>query len=316
MKLSAIAKIVNADFNEKDKEITGINTLKDASNNELSFISNSKYVKDIASSQAGAILVDKKNKEHVPLGCVALVVKNPYWAMATLSKYFSPQIESLDASDAEIGEGSLISQKAEIAKGAKIGKNCTILAHVYVGSNSIIGDNTVIYPNTTIYRDCIIGRDCIIHSNTAIGSDGFGFATNKLGEHKKIYQNGNVRIEDDVEIGSNVSVDRAVFGSTVLRKGVRIDNLVQIGHNCDIGEYCVFVAQSGSAGSSKFGRNVVMGGQSAVAGHLEIAAFSTFAARSGITNNIKESGKTFGGFPLLEQRTWLKLQVKIARLLK
>ncbi len=316
MKLSAIAKIINANFSEKDKEIASINTLKDASNNELSFISNTKYVKDISSSKAGVILVDEKNKEHVPSGCVALVVENPYWAMATLSKSFAPQIESLDASDAEIGEGSLISQKAEIARGAKIGKNCTILAHVYVGSKSVIGDNTIIYPNTTIYRDCIIGSDCIIHSNTAIGSDGFGFATNKLGEHKKIYQNGNVLIEDDVEIGSNVSVDRAVFGSTILRKGVRIDNLVQIGHNCDIGEYCIFVAQSGSAGSTKFGRNVVMGGQSAVAGHLEIAAFSTFAARSGITNNIKESGKTFGGFPLLEQRTWLKLQVKIARLLK
>jgi UDP-3-O-[3-hydroxymyristoyl] glucosamine N-acyltransferase len=236
--------------------------------------------------------------------------------MATLSKHFAPVIEDDSLPEAVIGEGSRISSKAEIAKGAKVGKNCTIMAHVYIGAEAVIGDNTIIYPNTTVYRDCVIGSDCIIHSNTAIGADGFGFATNKLGEHKKIYQNGNVVIEDDVEIGSNVSVDRAVFGSTLLKKGVRIDNLVQIGHNCEIGEYSVFVAQSGSAGSTKLGRNVVVGGQSAFAGHLNIAPFSTFAARSGITSDIKESGKTYGGFPLLEQRTWLKLQAKIARLLK
>lgn len=316
MKLSEIAKRIGAEFNGSDIEITSMNTLNDASSSQLSFISNSKYVKDVASSSAGAIIVDEKSKEYVPENCVALVVDNPYWEMAILSKHFAPAIEDDNLPDAIIGEGSKVSSKAEIAKGAVIGKNCTILAHVYVGSNSVVGDNVTLYPNVTIYRDCIIGSECMIHANTVIGSDGFGFATNKLGEHKKIYQNGNVILEDDVEIGSNTSVDRAVFGSTLLKKGVRIDNLVQIGHNCEIGEYSVFVAQSGSAGSTTLGRNVVVGGQSAFAGHLNIAAFSTFAARSGITNNIKESGKTFGGFPLLEQRTWLKLQVKIARLLK
>ena len=316
MKLQEIANIIGAEFSGIDVEITSMNTLKDATENELSFVSNAKYVKDIAISNAAAIIVDEKTKEFVPDNCVALVVENPYWEMAILSKSFAPLIEDDELPHAVIGEGSKVSSKAEIANGAKIGKNCTILAHVYVGAEAVIGDNTIIYPNVTIYRDCVIGADCIIHSNTAIGADGFGFATNKLGQHKKIYQNGNVVIEDDVEIGSNVSVDRAVFGSTLIKTGVRIDNLVQIGHNCEIGEYSVFVAQSGSAGSTKFGRNVVMGGQAASAGHLEVAPFSTFAARSGITNNIKESGKTYGGFPLLEQRTWLKLQVKIARLLK
>ncbi|MCD6173877.1 MAG: UDP-3-O-(3-hydroxymyristoyl)glucosamine N-acyltransferase [Sulfurimonas sp.] len=316
MKLQEIANIIGAEFSGIDVEITSMNTLKDATENELSFVSNAKYVKDIAISNAAAIIVDEKTKEFVPDNCVALVVENPYWEMAILSKSFAPLIEDDELPHAVIGEGSKVSSKAEIANGAKIGKNCTILAHVYVGAEAVIGDNTIIYPNVTIYRDCVIGADCIIHSNTAIGADGFGFATNKLGQHKKIYQNGNVVIEDDVEIGSNVSVDRAVFGSTLIKIGVRIDNLVQIGHNCEIGEYSVFVAQSGSAGSTKFGRNVVMGGQAASAGHLEVAPFSTFAARSGITNNIKESGKTYGGFPLLEQRTWLKLQVKIARLLK
>jgi len=316
MKLSKIASVLGCEFDAEDVEIVGMNALRDAQDNEVSFVANTKYIKDIQQTKAKAVIIPKDMLDHLPEGCVALVVENSYWSMAVLSKYFAPPIEDDTLPPATIGQGSRVSDKAEIANGAKIGKNCTVLAHVYIGANAVIGDNTVIYPNVTIYRDCVVGDDCIIHANTAIGADGFGFATNNLGEHKKIYQNGNVVIEDDVEIGSNVSVDRAVFGSTLIQKGVRIDNLVQIGHNCNIGQYSVFVAQSGSAGSTKLGRNVVVGGQSAFAGHLEIAPFSNFAARSGITHDIKESGKTYGGFPLMEQRKWLRLQAKIARLLK
>ena len=316
MTLSSIATVLETGFDSTDIEITGMNALKDATSTEVSFVANSKYIKDIQTTKAAAVIVPASLVEHVPKSCIALVVENSYWSMAILSKHFAPAIEDDELPAAEIGEGTKVSSKAEIANGAKIGKNCIILAHVYIGAEAVIGDNTVIYPNVTIYRDCVIGNDCMIHSNTAIGADGFGFATNSRGEHKKIYQNGNVVIEDDVEIGSNVSVDRAVFGSTLIKKGVRIDNLVQIGHNCEIGEYSVFVAQSGSAGSTKLGRNVVVGGQSAFAGHIEIAPFSTFAARSGVTKNITESGKTYSGFPLMEHKLWLKLQVKIARLLK
>ena len=316
MRLSKIASILGCDFDFEDIDINGMHTLKDATSSDVSFVASSKYISDIQNTNAAAIIITKELIKHVPDGCVALTVEDSYWSMATLSKYFAPPIEDDTLPLAEIGEGSKVSLKAEIANGAKIGKNCTILAHVYIGAKAVIGDNTIIYPNTTIYRDCTIGSNCIIHANTAIGADGFGFASNKSGEHKKIYQNGNVIIEDDVEIGSNVSVDRAVFGSTILKKGVRIDNLVQIAHNCEIGEYSVFVAQSGCAGSTKLGRNVVVGGQAAFTGHIEIAPFSTFAARSGITHSIKESGKTYGGFPLMEQRKWLKLQAKIARLLK
>ena len=316
MRLSQIASILGSEFSSNDIEIEGMNALLDATSNEISFVANSKYIKDIKNTKAAAVIVSQSLLEHIPEGCVALVVQNSYWSMAILSQYFAPPIEDDKLNKAVIGEGSKISPKAEIANGAKIGKNCTILAHVYIGTEAIIGDNTIIYPNVTIYRDCKVGSDCIIHSNSAIGADGFGFATNTQGEHKKIYQNGNVVIEDDVEIGSNVSVDRAVFGTTLIKRGVRIDNLVQIGHNCEIGEYSVFVAQSGSAGSTKLGRNCVVGGQAAFAGHLNIAPFSTFAARSGITKDIKKSGLTFSGFPLMEHKLWLKLQVKIARLLK
>jgi UDP-3-O-[3-hydroxymyristoyl] glucosamine N-acyltransferase len=316
MKISQIASILGCGFSGQDFEVKAMNTLKNASADELSFVSNAKYVKDIKDSKAGAIIVDEKNKDTIPDNCVALVVDEPYWNMAIISKYFSPDIEDESLALAIIGEGSKVSPKAELANGSVIGKNCIILSGVYVGANSIIGDNTILYPNVVVYRDCKIGSNCIVHANSTIGGDGFGFATNKMGEHKKIYQNGNAIVEDDVEIGSSTTIDRAVFGTTIIKKGVRIDNLVQVGHNCEIGEYSVMVSQSGIAGSSKFGRNVVMGGQSATSGHLEIAAFNTFAARSGITKSIKESGKTFAGFPLMEHRTWLKLQSKIARLLK
>jgi len=236
--------------------------------------------------------------------------------MAVLSEYFAKDIEDFDAPVPEIDESSIVSAKAHIANGATVGKNCTILAGCYVGSGAVVGDNTILHPNVVIYRDCKVGNDCIIHAGTVIGSDGFGFASNQNGEHKKIYHIGNVVIEDDVEIGSNTSIDRAVFGSTLVKKGTRLDNLIHIAHNCEIGEYSVVAGQSGFAGSSKVGRNSVFGAQSGVAGHLEVAPFNTFAARSGVTKTIKESGKVFAGFPLMEHRAWLKLQGKIAKLLK
>ncbi len=316
MRLKEIASIIGADFNAKDVEISAIASLNDAKENELSFSMNSKYKDEIQNSSAGAIIVDKHTKEFVPKSSVALVVDAPYWELASISKYFAPPIEDNSLQKAIIGEGSSVSLKAELANGAVIGKNCTIMAHVYVGANAVIGDNTVLYPGVIIYRDCIVGRDCIIHANTSVGSDGFGFATNKLGEHKKIYQNGNVIIEDNVELGSAVTIDRAVFASTIIKKGSRLDNQVHIAHNCIIGEYSALAAQVGIAGSSEVGRNMVMGGQSAISGHLHVAPFTTLAGKSAITKSIKQSGLTFAGFPSMEHRIWLKLQAKLARLVK
>ena len=316
MKLSAVANLIGAEFSGDDIEIESMNTLKDATPSELSFVANAKYIKDIATSHAGAIIVDAKNQVEVPEACVALVVDAPYWQMALLSKEFSPALEDRDAPKALVGEGSVVSSKAEIANGAKIGKNCTIMAGAYVGSNAVVGDDTILYPNVVLYRDCKIGSECIIHAGTAIGSDGFGFASNKMGEHKKIYHNGNVVIEDDVEIGANTAIDRAVFGTTLIKQGARLDNLVHVAHNCEIGEYSVLAGQTGLAGSSKLGRSSIFGAQSGVAGHLEIAPFNTFAARSGVTKTIKESGKVFAGFPFMDHKSWLKIQGKLARLIK
>lgn len=316
MKLSQIAKLIGADFSGEDKEITSMNTLLRATESELSFVANSKYIKRIATSNAAAIICDASTVEHIPPSAVALVVDAPYWEMAKATAEFAPALEDVDGPKAIIGEGSVISPKAEVANGATIGKNTTLMAGVYVGSNAVVGDNTILYPNVVLYRDCKIGNNCIIHAGTVIGSDGFGFASNKQGQHKKIYHIGNAVVEDDVEIGTNTAIDRAVFGTTAIKKGSRLDNLIQVGHNCEIGEGSVFAAQSGLAGSSIIGRNCVFGAQSGVAGHLEVSPFNTFAARSGVTKSIEESGKTFAGFPLMNHKLWLKLQVKLARLVK
>ncbi len=316
MKLKELASIIGVELEDDGFEVKGLNTLSDASNSEISFISNSKYVKELSTTKAGAVLVDDANKDKLPDGCVALVVESPYWEMATLSKYFSTSIEDESLPKPIIGEGTKVSPKAEIANGAIIGKNSTIMAGVYVGANAKVGDNTILYPNVVVYKECVVGNDCIIHSGTVIGSDGFGFASNNKGEHNKIYHNGNAVIEDDVEIGSNTSIDRAVFGSTTVKKGARLDNLIHLAHNCEIGEYSVVAGQSGFAGSSKIGRSNVFGAQSGVSGHLEIAPFNTFAARTGVTKTVKTSGKTYAGFPFMDHKLWLKIQGKLARLVK
>ena len=316
MKLSVIAKAIGIEFKGDDIEIEGIHTLDDASSSQMSFLDNAKYIGSLETTKAAAILCNAAAAQSVPKGCIALVDEEPYLKLALASKLFAPAVIETEGKDAIIGEGSFIAPTAYVGKNSTIGKNVKILPGAFVGDYASIGDNTILHANVTVYRDCIIGNDCIIHSGTTVGSDGFGFAHTKLGEHVKIYQNGNVVIEDDVEIGANCAIDRAVFGTTLIRRGCKIDNLIQLGHNVDIGEYCILVAQCGIAGSTTLGRNVVMGGQSATAGHLTIAPFTQFAARSGVTNDVKDGSKTYGGFPLMEQRSWLKLQAKLARLLK
>ncbi|MHC3994227.1 UDP-3-O-(3-hydroxymyristoyl)glucosamine N-acyltransferase [Thiomicrolovo sp. ZZH C-3] len=315
MKLSDICRKLAITFDGEDREITGLNALQDAGGQEVSFLENPKYASQLSDTNAAAVLVTEAMAQNLPEQCIPLIVDEPYIALAKASAFFAPPRLEQDVPERVVGAGTVIEEGAFVAKGSRIGQNCHIMPGVFIGNNVTIGDNTVLYPNVTVYRDCVIGSDCIIHAGTVVGSDGFGFATTKLGEHVKIYQNGNVVIEDDVEIGSNTTIDRAVFKSTVVKKGVRIDNLVQVGHNCMIGEYSVLVSQVGLAGSSSLGRNVVMGGQSATAGHLSIAPFTTIAARGGVTKNVDKAG-VYGGFPLMEHKLWLKLQGKLARLLK
>jgi UDP-3-O-[3-hydroxymyristoyl] glucosamine N-acyltransferase len=315
MTLQEIAQSINIECDET-LDITNLSTLLDSNETELTFLENKKYLKDLEKTKAAAVLINSEHVSLVPKGTIALVCDEPYLNLARISKLFAPEVIELEGEKPVVGGFTKVMPNVYIGKGSVIGSDCTIMAGAYIGDNVKIGNNTIIHPNVVVYRDCNIGNDCIIHAGTVIGSDGFGFANTKEGKYIKIYQNGNVEIGNDVEIGSNTTIDRAVFKSTVISDGVRIDNLVHIAHNCKIGTGCILTGQVGLSGSTTLHHYVIMGGQSATAGHLEIAAFTTIAARGGVTKSITQPKQSWAGFPLMNHKQWLRLQGRISKLLK
>ena len=215
---------------------------------------------------------------------------------------------------AKIGEDGYIGAFAYIGKDVNIGNNVKIYPRVYIGDNVTIGENTVLFPGVTVYYDCVIGSNVIIHSGAVVGSDGFGFAPQPDGSYEKIPQIGNVIIEDNVEIGANTVIDRATLGSTIIRKGVKLDNLIQIAHNVEIGTNTVIAAQTGVSGSTKVGKQVVLGGQVGVVGHISIADGTQVQAQSGINRSIVEKNKKWGGTPFAPYTSQLRSQVVYTRL--
>jgi UDP-3-O-[3-hydroxymyristoyl] glucosamine N-acyltransferase len=313
-KLSQITKEINVDFNGNDIDINGIHTLSEASATQLSFFTDSKYAAQLPDTKAAAVFIDEKHAALLPSTSIALITDEAYLKLAFASKFFAHKLVNTDTQPTA-GDGCDIDSGVRFGVNVTLGDNVIIMPGCYVGDNVVIGSNTLLYPNVTLYHDTKIGESCIIHAGTVIGCDGYGFAHTKLGEHVKIYQNGNAVVENDVEIGANCAIDRAVFGTTYIRKGTKLDNLIQIAHNCDVGEHTLCAAQVGLAGSTTLGRNVVMGGQSATAGHLEVGAFATIAGKGGVTKSL-EGGKTYAGFPAMDHKMWLRMQAKMAGLLK
>jgi len=313
-KLSQILENLNIDFTANDIDIDGIHTLSEATSTQLSFFTDAKYASQLPDTKAGAVLIDEEHAKLLPVTTIALITDEAYLKLALVSKFFAHKLESKGGHPA-MGEGCDIDKRVRFGKNVTLGENVTVLAGCYVGDNVTVGSNTLLHPNVTLYHGTQIGQNCIIHSGTVIGCDGYGFAHTKQGEHVKIYQNGNVVVEDAVEIGANCAIDRAVFGTTYIRKGTKLDNLIQIAHNCDVGEHTLMAAQVGLAGSSILGRNVVMGGQSATAGHLEVGAFATIAGKGGVTKSL-EGGKMYAGFPAIEIKLWRKMQAALMRIVK
>ena len=315
MKLSQLCEAINVEFLGQDIDIVGLHTLSEADASQLSFFNDKKYVDTLATTKAGAVLIPATYASLLPSSTIALITDEPYLKLAEASKFFAHKVSTASQAPT-MGKNCHIDTKASFGEGVVLGDNVTIMAGVYIGDNVTVGSNTLIYPNVTLYHGSVIGNNCIIHAGTVIGSDGYGFAHTKTGEHIKIYQNGNAVIEDDVEIGANCVIDRAVFGSTYVRKGTKLDNLIQIAHNCDLGEHSLLAAQVGLAGSTTTGRNVVMGGQSGTAGHLHIDDFTTIAGKGGVTKSLKGKHKTYAGFPAIDHKMWLRLQAKLAFLVK
>ncbi|EAJ5693049.1 UDP-3-O-(3-hydroxymyristoyl)glucosamine N-acyltransferase [Campylobacter fetus] len=309
MRLSEIYKILNLEFVGADMEISALNSLGRANVDELSYCDSEKNSKFIDESRAGAILVTSNLANLVKSR--AVIVENPHLAFAILSKTFSKPL-FYPKSPAVIDESVTIMPNVYIGNNVKIESRSIIMAGAYIGDNVTIGQDCIIHPNVVIYNDCKIGNECHINANSVIGSDGFGYAHTKTGEHIKIYHNGWVELEDNVEIGACTTIDRGVFEPTIVKKYSKIDNLVQIGHNCEIGFGCIIVSQTGLAGSTKLGRNVVMGGQSGTAGHLKIGDFAQIAGRGAVSKDL-EPGKNYAGYPIMELKEWFKLQAKFLK---
>lgn len=313
-RLSEICKQIDIPFPLDDIEIDGIHTLSEATSSQLSFFTDKKYVSQLSSTKAAAVFIDEEHAKFLPSTTIALVTDEAYLKLALASKFFEHKIVK-NHTEVNQGQNCNIGEHVSFGNNVTLGDDVTLMAGVYVGDNVTIGSNTLLYPNVTLYHGTKIGKDCIIHAGTVMGCDGYGFAHTKQGEHVKIYQNGNAVVEDDVEIGANCVIDRAVFGTTTIRKGTKLDNLIQVAHNCDIGEHTLMAAQVGLSGSTILGKNVIMGGQSATAGHLEIGDFATIAGKGGVTKSL-EGGKMYAGFPAIEIRLWRKMQATLMRLVK
>jgi len=281
--------------------------IEEASEGDLVFLSNPKYEEYIYTTGATIVMVNRDFQPHKPISATLVRVENAYSAFASLldlyasSKPRKQGISSLAFIDqgAKVAEDAYIGEYTVIGQDSVIGTGAQIYPQVYIGDRVKLGDNVKIYPGVRIYEDCVIGNNVILHSGSVIGGDGFGFAPADQGDFHKIPQIGNVVIEDNVEIGANTTIDRATMGSTVIKKGVKLDNLIQIGHNVVIGENTVMAAQVGVAGSTKIGRNVMMGGQVGIVGHISIADNVKIGSQSGIGHSVEKQGEMMLGSPAM-----------------
>lgn len=297
--------------------VSDFSKIEDGRPGTLSFLSNPKYSQYIYESKASIVLVNMDFVAEKPIHSTLIRVKDAYGSLAKLmtlvnsSKSNKSGISTLAsiATSAQIGENCYIAPFVYIADNVTIGNNCYISSNCNIEDGVKIANDTKLFSGVTVYNDCVIGSHCTLHSGCVIGSDGFGFASNTDGTYNKIPQMGNVVIEDHVEIGSNSIVDRATLGSTIIRKGVKIDNLVQIAHNVEVGENTVIAAQTGISGSTKLGKHCILAGQVGVAGHLQIADGTIFGAQSGVPNSIKTPNQTLQGYPAVPIMTFHKAAI-------
>lgn len=290
--------IVEGDSNIK---INNYSKIEEGQEGCLTFLANPKYEHYIYDTHASVVLVRKDFVAEKPLNVTLIRVDDPYATIAQLLNIVGSmqQVKTGVEQPVYVAEGVNVPEDvylgafSYVATGAKLGKNVKIYPQCYVGDRVVIGDNVILYPGVKIYHDCVIGNNCILHSGVVIGGDGFGFAPEN-GVYKKIAQVGNVIVEDDVEIGANTTVDRATMGSTIVRKGVKLDNLIQIAHNVEVGEHTVIAAQAGIAGSAKIGSHNMIGGQCGFAGHITVGNNNQFGAQSGIPKSVGDNNILMG----------------------
>ena len=301
-----------------DTTVTSFGKIEEAVAGQLSFLANPKYEEYLYTTKASLLIVNENLQLQKNITATLVRVKDAYSAFATLLTTYqnvkAQQKKGIEtpshiASSATLGTDVFVGAFAYIGEKVSIGNNSKIFPGAYIAENVSIGINTTIHAGVKIYEDCLIGNDVIIHAGTVIGSDGFGFAPQPDGSYQKVPQIGNVIIEDQVEIGANTTIDRATMGSTIIKKGVKLDNLIQIAHNVEIGSQTVIAAQTGISGSTKLGQKVMIGGQAGIAGHLTIANGVKIAGGAGVTKNLDGEGKSYAGFPAEDAKQSLKAQV-------
>ena len=310
MRLSRLAELLGCTLKGEDREITGASTLEESASGDITFLSNPKYRDKVASTRAGAIIVGK----GLDLPISQVIAENPYLSFARALNLLYPEkprkpgISKLAYvhPKAEVHKGACIYPHVYVGNSARIFEGCVVYPGCFIGDDASIGEHSVLYPNVVVYDGCTVGRHCIIHAGVIIGSDGFGFVWDGS-QHVKVPQRGTVIIGDHVEIGSNCTVDRAALTTTRIGSDVKMDNLVQIGHNVIVGDHTIIVAQTGISGSAHIGRGVVLAGQCGVAGHVTIGDGCTAAARTGIASDVP-AGKVISGFPAMDHMHWLRVQ--------
>jgi len=299
-------------------QVNSFGKIEEAVQGQLAFLANPKYEDHLYSTRASIIIVNETQELKQPVAATLIRVPDAYSAFATLlSKYqeiVSQQLTGIQdpcyiASTAKLGEHVFVAALAYLGENVRIGNHVKIFPHVFLGDNVAVGDNTVLHAGVKIYHDCVLGKNVIVHAGTVIGSDGFGFAPQADGSFKKVPQIGNVVIEDNVEIGANATIDRATIGSTLIKKGAKLDNLIQIAHNVEIGYSSVIAAQAGVSGSSKIGNGVMIGGQAGIVGHISIADGSKINAQSGVSKSIKTPDTAVTGSPAFDYTAALRSQV-------
>lgn len=322
-KATEICVLLNGELEgNPDVVVSSLAKIEEGRIGALSFLSNPKYEPYLYSTEASVVIVNKSLVLEKPVQATLIRVEDAYSAFSILlEKYNTIKLNKQGVEEpnfisktAKIGKDCYIGAFAYIGHNVIIGDNVKIYPQSYVGDNSVIEDGTTLFAGVKVYSDCSIGKNVIIHSGAVIGSDGFGFAPQADGSFQKVAQIGNVIIEDDVEIGSNTSIDRATIGSTIIKKGVKLDNLIQIAHNVEIGSNTVIASQSGISGSTRVGENCIIGGQVGIVGHISIAKGSQINAKSGISKSITEENKQWNGAPVSPFRDSLKMQAVYRRL--
>ena len=310
---------VTGDVNRK---VSDVGPIESAHEGQLSFLCDAKYLPLLPQTGASVVLMTESIAFDGETNATLIRVENARAAMGQLlslvAKAMNPAKQGIEqpsfvSEGVTIPEDAYIGAFAYIGKNVQLGKGVQIYPHTYIGDNVKIGDNTILYSGVKVYYNCVIGKDCILHAGVVIGSDGFGFEPDAKGVNQKLPQIGNVIIEDDVEIGANTTVDRAMMGSTIIRRNAKLDNLVQVAHNVEIGESTFMCAQVGVAGSTKVGGHCILAGQVGVAGHITIADNCVFGAQSGIANHVKKSGM-YQGSPIIDAMNWRRSVVGFKQL--